>query len=135
MEDIVYFKKHCTECNQVRKFKHKGEKIIGKKCMACYSQKSNLKKKTEEPEYFKTYYVNHKDTIKEQSKTNYLKKKLRPMLQLILVDPDDSDEFYDNMDGEHRAADILDRDFDAEQEQAWAEWEAHIQAGGDITTF
>lgn len=135
MEDIVYFKKQCPECNQLRKFKHKGNKIVGKKCMACYSKKSNAKTNAQNPEYYKTYYETHKETIKEQAKNNYLRKKNRVMLDLQLLEPNDSDEFYDNMDGEHRAADILDRDFDAEQEQAWAEWEAHIQAGGDITTF
>lgn len=102
MENNINFKKLCPECNQLRKFKHKDNKIVGKKCMACYSKKSNAKTNIQNPEYYKTYYETHKEIIKEQSKNNYLRKKNRIMLDLI-----NSGEFYDNMEGEHAAEDIL----------------------------
>jgi hypothetical protein len=89
----------CSECNLLKKFKHSGGRVTGKKCMACYSKKSNLKTNTEKPEYYKSYYENHKDVIKAQAKRNYLKKKTRDA-QLQLIETDDSDEIIENLQAE-----------------------------------
>ena len=90
----------CIQCNQLKKFKHSGGRVTGKKCMACYSKKSNLKTNTEKPEYFKSYYENHKDVIKAQAKRNYLKKKNRGAVQLQLLETNDSDETFENLQAE-----------------------------------
>jgi len=90
----------CIQCNQLKKFKHSGGRVTGKKCMSCYSKKSNLKTNTEKPEYFKSYYENHKDVIKAQAKRNYLKKKNRGAIQLQLLETNDSDEIFENLQAE-----------------------------------
>jgi hypothetical protein len=90
----------CIQCNQLKKFKHSGGRVTGKKCMSCYSKKSNLKTNTEKPEYFKSYYENHKDVIKAQARRNYLKKKNRGAIQLQLLETNDSDETFENLQAE-----------------------------------
>lgn len=100
MENPDNYLRLCIQCNQLKKFKHSGGRVTGKKCMACYSKKSNLKTNTEKPEYFKSYYENHKDVIKAQAKRNYLKKKNRDVIQLQLLETNDSDETFENLQAE-----------------------------------
>ena len=120
----------CIQCNQLKKFKHSGGRVTGKKCMSCYSKKSNLKTNTEKPEYFKSYYENHKDVIKAQAKRNYLKKKNRGAIQLQLLETNDSDETFENLQAEQTFnmdhivdQDINERFLDSSEDEADTEYE------------
>lgn len=120
----------CIQCNQLKKFKHSGGVVTGKKCMSCYSKKSNLKTNTEKPEYFKSYYENHKDVIKAQAKRNYLKKKNRGAVQLQLLETNDSDETFENLQAEQTFnmdhivdQDINERFLDSSEDEADTEYE------------
>ena len=120
----------CIQCNQLKKFKHSGGRVTGKKCMSCYSKKSNLKTNTEKPEYFKSYYENHKDVIKAQAKRNYLKKKNRGAIQLQLLETNDSDEIFENLEAEQTFnmdhivdQDINERFLDSSEDEADTEYE------------
>jgi hypothetical protein len=131
MEIQDNYRRLCIQCNQLKKFKHSGGRVTGKKCMACYSKKSNLKTNTEKPEYFKLYYENHKDVIKAQSKGNYLKKKNRDAIQLL--ETNDSDETFENLQAEQifNMEHIVDQDINERfldsSEDEEGEWiEAHI---------
>jgi len=69
---VIGLKKMCPSCETISKFKFKkiGDvKPYGKKCIKCYSKTSNFKKFSEG--YFKTYYINNKDTINNAAKLHY----------------------------------------------------------------
>ena len=130
MENPDNYLRLCIQCNQLKKFKHSGGRVTGKKCMSCYSKKSNLKTNTEKPEYFKSYYENHKDVIKAQAKRNYLKKKNRGAIQLQLLETNDSDEIFENLEAEQTFnmdhivdQDINERFLDSSEDEADTEYE------------
>jgi len=69
--------KLCPLCNKVRKFKviikPKGKQLSGRKCLACVSAKNNEKLKSKN--YYKIYYQQHAEELKQKDKERYKKRK------------------------------------------------------------
>ena len=72
-------KKICKKCNCIESDINKFEKIR----LCCNKCRYQAKSKTKNRAYFKQYYENNKEVIRNQSKNNYIKSK-KSNLSLIL---------------------------------------------------
>ena len=65
--------KLCPLCNEVNKFKMVNGRMSGKRCIKCCSKANNLKLK--EKEYYKKYYIQNAEKMKENDKKRYQRNK------------------------------------------------------------
>lgn len=70
--------KLCTLCNEVNKFKMVNGRMSGERCIKCCSKANNLKLK--EKEYYKKYYIQNAEKMKENDKKRYQRNKERNLV-------------------------------------------------------
>jgi hypothetical protein len=85
--------KLCTLCNEVNKFKIVKGKMSGRKCIKCVSKKNNEKLK--EKGYYKTYYLEHAEKIKQTDKERYHRNKEKNLVKFTfesgtVIEPENS---------------------------------------------
>lgn len=65
--------KLCGLCNEVNKFKMVNGRMSGRKCIKCTSRINNEKLKAKN--YYKQYYLEHAEKMKENDKRRYQRQK------------------------------------------------------------